>query len=42
MPSRNRVKSLASLFEEAFRATEKPAKRTGPKEDGNIQSVYLH
>ncbi|CAN7099804.1 unnamed protein product [Brassica rapa subsp. narinosa] len=36
MPSRNRVKSLASLFEEAFRATEKPAKRTGPKEDDYI------
>ncbi|KAF3489360.1 hypothetical protein F2Q69_00054601 [Brassica cretica] len=36
IPSKNRVKSLASLFEEAFRATEKSAKKTGPKEDGNI------
>ncbi|KAH0868627.1 LOW QUALITY PROTEIN: hypothetical protein HID58_075649, partial [Brassica napus] len=33
IPARNRVKSLASLFEEAFRATEKPSKKTGPKED---------
>ncbi|KAL0817328.1 hypothetical protein Bca101_073772 [Brassica carinata] len=36
IPSKNRVKSLASLFEEAFSATEKSAKKTGPKEDGNI------
>ncbi|WZZ54760.1 hypothetical protein YC2023_054867 [Brassica napus] len=36
IPARNRVKSLASLFEEAFRATEKPSKKTKPKEDGNI------
>ncbi|CAN6908572.1 unnamed protein product [Brassica oleracea] len=36
IPARNRVKSLASLFEEAFRATEKPSKKTGPKEDAYI------
>ncbi|KAG2298454.1 hypothetical protein Bca52824_034926 [Brassica carinata] len=33
IPNRNRVKSLASLSEEAFRATEKPAKKALPKED---------
>ncbi|CAN7125660.1 unnamed protein product, partial [Brassica rapa subsp. narinosa] len=32
----NRVKSLAALFEEAFRATEKPAKKALPKEDAYI------
>ena len=31
----NIVKSLAALFEEAFCATEKPAKKALPKEDGN-------
>ncbi|KAG2312993.1 hypothetical protein Bca52824_024550 [Brassica carinata] len=31
--NRDRIKSLASLLEEAFRATEKPAKKTVPKED---------
>uniref|UniRef100_A0A0D3C319 Helitron helicase-like domain-containing protein n=1 Tax=Brassica oleracea var. oleracea TaxID=109376 RepID=A0A0D3C319_BRAOL len=36
IPARNRVKSLASLFEEAFRATEKPSKKTKPKEDAYI------
>ncbi|CAF1935484.1 unnamed protein product [Brassica napus] len=36
IPSKNRVKSLASLFEEAFSATEKSAKKTGPKEDAYI------
>ena len=35
MLNTNRVKSLAALFEEAFRATEKPAKKALPKEDGN-------
>ncbi|KAJ0248292.1 hypothetical protein HA466_0060380 [Hirschfeldia incana] len=34
MVNRNRVKSLAALFEEAFRATEKPSKKALPKEDG--------
>uniref|UniRef100_M4F1L3 Uncharacterized protein n=1 Tax=Brassica campestris TaxID=3711 RepID=M4F1L3_BRACM len=33
--NRGRIKSLASLFEEAFSATEKPAKKSLPKEDGN-------
>ncbi|CAN6855230.1 unnamed protein product, partial [Brassica oleracea] len=32
----NIVKSLAALFEEAFRATEKPAKKALPKEDAYI------
>ncbi|KAG5393272.1 hypothetical protein IGI04_023235 [Brassica rapa subsp. trilocularis] len=33
--NRGRIKSLAFLFEEAFSATEKPAKKSLPKEDGN-------
>lgn len=34
-PNTDRIKSLARLFEEAWRATEKPAKKTVPKEEGN-------
>ena len=33
--NRGIIKSLPSLFEEAFSATEKPAKKSLPKEDGN-------
>ncbi|WZZ80650.1 hypothetical protein YC2023_101222 [Brassica napus] len=33
MVNTNRVKSLAALFEEAFRATEKATKKAVPKED---------
>ncbi|CAN7051011.1 unnamed protein product [Brassica oleracea var. botrytis] len=33
--NRGRIKSLAFLFEEAFHATDKPAKKSLPKEDGN-------
>lgn len=34
-PNRDITKSLARLFEEAWRATEKSAKKTVPKEEGN-------
>lgn len=33
--NRGRIKSLAFLFEEAFHATDKPAKKSLPKEYGN-------
>ncbi|CAN6879388.1 unnamed protein product, partial [Brassica oleracea] len=36
MVNTNRVKSLAALFEEAFRATEKATKKAVPKEDAYI------